>query len=207
MNEPKWIAIEGMDGSGKTTQAALLADRLRMAGIRVWSARVPGGCAVGSAVRELLATRTLQPYTEELLIAAAHYEFAVEACRHLALGEWVVSDRATLSARVYSTYGKLNPDLYMMIYTLGRIARSPDLTIVLDLEAESARRRATELGRRAAVSKYDLKPIEFYERIRRHYREAAKNEAVELLHVGDAPVADVTDALWAVLNLQAVSSP
>jgi dTMP kinase len=198
-----WIAIEGMDGSGKTTQAALLADRLRMENkVRVWQARVPGTGAVGYRVREILSdpSKDITPYTEELLIAAAHHEFSTEAVRRLARGEWVVSDRSWMSAPVYSTGGKLNPDLWTLLYGLAPLARVPDLTIVLDLEAADARARATRASRVGGIEVYDAKPVDFYERIRQGYRAMGAKDGVELLSVGGAPVAEVSEAIWRVLS-------
>jgi dTMP kinase len=150
MAGPRFISFEGVDGSGKTTQLARLAERLRAAGRDVLETREPGGAPGAEQIRRLLvegAPGRWSPETECLLFTAArrdHLERTIEPA--LAAGRTVLSDRFADSTRVYQ--GAARADLRGAVDALHAlmIGREPDLTLVLDLDPDEAHARGRARG-------------------------------------------------------------
>ncbi len=137
----RWIALEGGEGSGKSTQARRLA-----AALDAVLTREPGGTAVGSALRSLLLDSALdiEPRTESLLMAAdraAHVREVVLPA--LAQGRDVVSDRSAWSSLAYQGYGRgLDVDELWRLSDWAMGGRWPDVTILIDVPLDVARARA-----------------------------------------------------------------
>lgn len=148
MSRGRFITLEGGEGSGKSTQLALLAERLRAQGIHVVETREPGGTPGAAAIRELLVrgrTDRWDVMTEALLHFAARREHLAHIIAPaLDAGSWVVCDRFVDSTRAYQGYGQgLDLD---RIEALNRAVvgdLDPDLTIVLDITADRGLERAT----------------------------------------------------------------
>ena len=140
-----FITLEGGDGSGKSTQAEVLAIRLNELGVPVVWVREPGGTKVGTLLRWLLkftsAPRT--PETELLLFNASRSQLVSEKIRPaLELGEVVVSDRFADSTVAYQGYGRGIPlETVEAVNGVGTGGLKPDLTILLDLPPEERQRR------------------------------------------------------------------
>ncbi len=145
-----FITFEGIDGSGKTTQARLLAERLRGAGREVVLTREPGGSPGAEEIRALLLEGDPERWsaeTELLLFTAArrdHLERLIEPA--LAAGKVVICDRFADSTRVYQ--GTRSGDLRATVDALHRlmIGREPDLTFIIDMEPEAGLARARGRG-------------------------------------------------------------
>lgn len=145
-----FISFEGIDGSGKTTQAALLAETLRTAGHEVVLTREPGGSAGAEQIRRLLVEGSAErwsPETELLLFAAARRDHLERTIRPaLERGAWVITDRFVDSSRVYQ--GAARADLRHAVDSIHAlmIEIEPDLTFVIDMDPAEAlartRRRA-----------------------------------------------------------------
>jgi dTMP kinase len=166
-----FVTFEGVDGSGKSTQAKLLAKRLRSEGREVVLTREPGGTTTGERIREiLLHGEPLAPWAEAALFAAARAELLEEVVRPaLDRGADVVSDRYLDSSLAYQGIARglgLEP-----VLKLNRLATSgllPDRTFVILLPpAEAAARRSGELDR------IEREGVAFAEEVDRAYREIA----------------------------------
>lgn len=148
MNHGKFITLEGGEGSGKSTQARLLADRLaREHGISTLVTREPGGTPFAERLREVIldpAAGSHSALAEALVFYAARVDHLDNRILPaLARGEWVVSDRFSDSTRVYQGYAGAVDECVLDVLDLvvGRSQR-PDLTLVIDVPAEIGLARA-----------------------------------------------------------------
>lgn len=202
------ITLEGIDGTGKSTQHRLLVRHLRSEGYKVVSTREPGGTAVGERVRNiLLASRTgeLAPLAELALIYAARAQHLEEVVRPaLARGEIVVSDRFNDASIAYQGYGrKLG---VAAVRAFDRIVcghTQADLTIVLDLDPRVALGRAQdrEIRRNSTRGRFEAAGLEFHQRVRAGYLAIARREQRRVKVVkADRPVAEVQAEIREILN-------
>ena len=107
MERGKFITFEGIDGAGKSTQLAYLADHLRRQGRDVVVTREPGGTPVGEALRQIVLTQDMDPRTETLLMFAARAEHLARVIRPaIAAGRWVVCDRFSDASFAYQGGGR-----------------------------------------------------------------------------------------------------
>lgn len=152
MTRGRFIALEGGEGAGKSTQAKLLADALRQRGIDVVVTREPGGTAGAEAIRMLLLQTGGDgwlPRAEALLFAAArsdHVERLIEPA--LATGKWVICDRFIDSSRAYQGgAGGLSDEEIMTMHRVGSQGLFPDVTLLIEVSPDEA---ASRLKRRDA---------------------------------------------------------
>jgi dTMP kinase len=191
MSRAPFLSLDGLDGTGKSTQCRLLAEWLRGQGYAVTSCVDPGGTAVGNALRALLLDRRrdLDLTCEMLLFMASRAQLVAEVIRPaLEAGQAVVSDRFLLANVVYQGHaGGLAPE---RLWDIGRLATDgllPDLTLVLDLPPEQA---AARRGRPA--DRMESRDRDYQNRVREGFLIEARRQA-ELIRVVDAsqPVAEV----------------
>jgi dTMP kinase len=180
----RFITFEGIDGSGKSTQMRLLAERLRGQEREVFEAVEPGGTSVGAQIRRILldaANQDLRPTTELLLYFASRAQ-NVEQCilPALSASKIVLCDRFTDSTLAYQGYARgLGEDT---VLTLDRIACRglvPDLTLLIDVDLETgmARTRVRNAGATAAETRMDDQSIEFHRKVREAYLDLARKHA------------------------------
>ncbi|GGL42341.1 dTMP kinase [Phycicoccus endophyticus] len=167
-----FIAFEGGDGAGKSTQARLLADALRARGREVLLTRQPGGTELGSAIRDLvLHGGHVSPRAEALLFAADkahHVDLVVRPA--LAAGQVVLTDRYTDSAVAYQGAGRdLGADEVHDLQLWAVDGLVPDLTVVVDVAPDEGRRRRGEVHDRLE-SEADA----FHAAIREHFLAVAR---------------------------------
>ncbi|WP_280139202.1 dTMP kinase [Geodermatophilus dictyosporus] len=170
-----FVALEGGEGTGKSTQARLLLDWLGLHELPARLTHEPGGTAPGARIRSLLldpATGDLAPRAEALLYAAdrAHHVHAVVRPA-LEAGEVVVTDRYVDSSLAYQGAGRtLDLDEVRRISAWATGGLVPDLTVLLDLPPETGLARA--LGR-AAADRLESESLEFHQRVRATFRALA----------------------------------
>jgi dTMP kinase len=146
MSRGKFIALEGGEGAGKSTQARLLADGLRTLGHDVVTTREPGGTAGAEAIRSLLLGVEgdgWKPRAEALLFAAARSDHVERLIRPaLDAGKWVICDRFVDSSRAYQGGGGgLSDDEVMELHRIGSGGLLPDLTLLIEIDAEISNKR------------------------------------------------------------------
>jgi dTMP kinase len=182
-NRGIFITLEGIDGTGKSTQMRLLIKHLRQRGYRVVETREPGGTRLGERVRGiLLASRTgkLAPLAELALMYAARAQHLEEVVRPaLARGALVVSDRFNDASLAYQGYGRQIGEATVGV--LDRIicgTTQPDLTLLLDLDpgAALARAQGREVRRNSAHSRFESQGLKFHQRVRAGYLALARKQ-------------------------------
>lgn len=172
-----FVTLEGTDGVGKTTQAALLAQAVAATGREVVRLREPGGTAIGARVREVLLGREgegMCPECELLLFEAARAQLVREVVEPaLARGAFVLSDRFADSTLAYQAAGRGIPeDVVRRANALGTCGVTPDRTLVLDLDPKLAFARATAGG----ADRMEAAGLAFQRRVRQGYLDLAAGE-------------------------------
>ena len=188
-----FIALEGGEGAGKTTQARMLSIWLREQGFDVVTTREPGATKVGMRLRALLldtAHAGMSPRAEALMYAADRAEHvAAEISPALERGAVVITDRYTDSSLAYQGAGRdLHSEEIAWLSHWATDGLTPDLTILLDLPPQAG------LGRRASsADRLEAEPSEFHERVRAGFLALARNDPGRYL-VLDAtrPAAELT---------------
>ncbi len=184
-NEKKgvFISFEGGEGTGKTTQIALLADSLQKKGYEVAVTREPGGTPEAEKIRDLLVQREggdWTPMAESLLLFAArnmHVKDLIAPA--LAEGKVVICDRFTDSTRAYQSYGRgLDRNIVEGLNNLSLNGFSPSLTFILDMPVEQGLMRAEKrlADNLSQEDRFERMDVEFHERLRRGYLEIAEQE-------------------------------
>ena len=174
-----FITLEGPDGSGKTKQIQPLADFLIEKGFSVFTAREPGGTAIGDQVRNILMNlenTSMRPRTETLLFCSARAQLVDEVIRpHLDKGEVVLLDRYADSTMAYQGYGHQN-DLTLIknLLDFATGGLKPDLTFLLDVDPEVGLRRRQVGG--GEWNRLDAYQLQYHQRVRLGYLKMAAAE-------------------------------
>lgn len=188
-----YIALEGVDGSGKSTVAAALAARLEALGDGVVTVREPGGSSVGEVIRGLLLdSETLDERAEALLFAAQRAVLASEVIRPaLDAGKWVVSDRTFYSSIAYQGRARgLGEQQIRDLNEWAVAGTTPDLVVILDVEPSEA------LARQHRADRIGGEGVEFQKRVRTAYLELAESHPEQVLVLdGGLTVAEMVDRI------------
>lgn len=175
-----FITVDGPDGGGKTTQAALLAAHLQQRGMTVLVTREPGGTWLGERIRELLLERTgstapTDPLADAMLFDAARRQLVQEVIRPaLDSGETVICARFADSTLAYQGYGAgLDIDLLRRLNDLATDGLRPDLTIILDVPVEAGLARKAPGDVTRFEAEFDLG---FHRRVREGFLAIATAE-------------------------------
>ncbi|MGH9359004.1 MAG: dTMP kinase [Terriglobia bacterium] len=175
------ITLEGIDGTGKSTQIKRLAGWLRRRGFEVRVTREPGGTRAGEQIRKILlssATGSLAPLAELALMYAARAEHLDQIVRPaLAQGMIVISDRFNDASFAYQGFGRrLGERPVRLLDDLVCGPTQPDLTFVLDAPPGLALARTQSTARAASQRRFESSGVAFYRRVRRGYLAMARRD-------------------------------
>jgi len=177
----KFITFEGGEGTGKSTQAAMLAVRLESLGLTVELTREPGGSPGAEIIRHVLLTGAAKPLgadVEAMLFAAArddHVQCTILPA--LRSGKWVVCDRFADSTRVYQgILGHVDQRLINVLERVSVGSLTPDLTVILDLPVQLGLERAKLRRGNVQADRFEGEGAEFHEKLREAYLAIAASE-------------------------------
>jgi len=178
-----FITLEGIDGTGKSTQYRLLVSYLKQRGYVVCATREPGGTRAGEHIRGILlksSTGQIGAMAELALMYAARAQHLEEVVRPaLARGQVVVSDRFNDASMAYQGYGrKLGTQTVRAFDRIVCGTTQPDLTLVLDLSPRTALERAQgrERRRNSRRGRFEAESLAFHERVRQGYLAIAHQD-------------------------------
>lgn len=178
-----FITFEGIEGSGKSTQAEKLVQHLRQEGYPVEFVREPGGTVVGEAIRNVLADPTfteITPLTEVLLLSASRSQLVEQYIRpQLGEGKIVVCDRFTDSTMAYQGYGGgVHFTQIREVTDMCTWGVRPDLTILMDIDPERGlgRVRTRSVETLTRMDRLENMDMGYHERVREGYLEIASEE-------------------------------
>ena len=206
MSRGKFIAIEGCDGAGKTTQIMMLKDYLDSKGLKYILTREPGGTRISEKIRAVILDNEhveMHPVTEALLYVASRSQHVEEVILpHLLQGTHVICDRYVDSNLVYQGHARgLGIDT---VWEMNKVVVSkciPDATLFYDLDPEiSIQRRITSGGE---VNRLDNEKMEFHKKTREGFHIVAKrfNERYHVIDASQSVEAVFEDTKTAIDNL------
>jgi len=209
----KFITFEGGEGTGKSTQSAMLALRLESLGIRVQLTREPGGSPGAEIIRHVLLSGAAKPFgpeVEAMLFAAArddHVQCTILPA--LDAGKWVISDRFADSTRVYQ--GALGRVDQRLINSLQRVSigdLAPDLTVILDVPVELGLERVRLRRGEAKPDRFESENLEFHQKLREAYLAitAAEPERCVVIDAGGAKE-DIARQVWDAVKTRLEPEP
>lgn len=199
----RFITVEGSEGAGKSTNLAIVRERLEAAGLEVVMTREPGGTPLAEDVRGLLLARReegVDPLAELLLIFAARAQHLAALIRpSLERGAWVLCDRFTDATFAYQGGGReLGLEAVATLERLVHPTLQPDLTLLLDVPLAEGLERSRQRGE---LDRFEVEEVAFFERVRAVYLQRAREhprfrivDAGRALDAVAADVARITDA-------------
>ena len=199
-----FLVLEGPEGSGKSTQAQQLADRLQREGRMVVVTREPGGTPIGEQIRRVLldsANCAMLAETEALLLSAARAQHVAEVIRPaLAKGAVVVCDRYIDSTLAYQGGGRgLDVEALLRVQRFATGGLVPDLRILLDVPVEVGLKR--RLSGAGEVNRLDLAELSFHRRVRDAYlRLAAADQDGWVVVDAERPAGEVASSVYAAVT-------
>ena len=197
----KLIAFEGIDTSGKSTQARRLVRRLHRAGVPVVSTAEPGGTPIGESVRQILLSRdhaSLLPFSELLLFIVSRAQNTNEVILPaLRAAKTVVASRYRMSSMAYQGYGRgIDLDLIRDLNEIAAAGLHPDVTFLIDIPADVAvRRKTTESDR------IEVESLEFHRRVRAGFLELAQADPCAVVIDGDRDPDQIAEDVARYLQL------
>jgi dTMP kinase len=209
----RFITFEGPEGSGKSTQIRLLAEKLESSGLTVQCTREPGGTATGEAIRNLLqhdaVEEPLGERTELLLFTASRAQLMKRVILpSLEQGHWVLCDRFIDSTMAYQGFARgMDIEMLDRINDFAIFGRKPDLTILLDLDIERGFERLAEryAGGNGGADRFEREARNFHHRVREGYHWLAAREPERFRIVNtDRSIDVVSSDIWALVEDQLV---
>jgi dTMP kinase len=207
VTEGGFITLEGGEGTGKSTQARLLVERIRAVGGEAVATREPGGSPKAERIREALLAGRIKPYgafAEALMFQAARIDHVDSRIRPaLKRGAWVICDRFIDSTRVYQgTLGEIAADKLAALEAVAVAGLMPELTFILDLAPETGLARAARRRQPGeATDRFESETISFHRRLRQGFLDIASAEPQRCV-VLDASLAPelLAETAWEALS-------
>ncbi len=205
----KFITLEGPEGSGKTTQANLLVERLKKLGREAMYVREPGGTPTGEAIRQILqydkAGEPICPETEVLLFAASRAQLV----RHVIIpalekGTIVICDRFADSTTAYQGYGRgFSVEQMLAINQFAIDGAVPDVTLLLDLDVSVGFQRIVQRHKTSSTTwdRIEREEKAFHEKVRNGYLELARRwpERFKVVNA-QGSTGDVEKDIWRIVG-------
>jgi dTMP kinase len=203
---PMFLTFEGIDFSGKSTQARLLVERLEK-NHTVRLIREPGGTRISERLREILLDKRhleLTDVAELFLFEASRAQLVAEVIRPaLERGEFVICDRYFDSTTAYQGFGRgIDIGAIAGINTLATGGTDPDLTFIIDIPVEEIERRKQSAG--LIFDRMEISGRQFYERVRAGYEHLSRTMERMVLINGTRPVQDIHQEIWKTLVLRRI---
>jgi len=198
-----FISLEGIEGTGKTTQAAYLFDRLTALGFGCLLTHEPGDTIIGERIREVLLHtdhKEMTFMTELLLYNAARAQLLDEKIRPaLAKGMVVITDRFSDSTVAYQGYGRgIDLGIIANLDLIATNGAKPDLTLLFDLDIETGLRRNRKINK---IDRLELEEIEFHKRVRQGFIEITGKEPGRVRIIdASLPLEKVREAAWKIVS-------
>jgi len=185
MHKARFISVEGIDGAGKSTHLAPMAQWIRAQGHDLVVTREPGGTALGEALREMVLHQPMNADSEALLMFAARCEHVTTVIAPaLQRGAWVLSDRFADASFAYQGGGRGVALAHLQQLELWVLAGlQPDLTFLFDLDPTTAHQRVVQGS--PVLDRFEQERGEFFARVREAYLARAQAEP-QRFHVLDA---------------------
>jgi dTMP kinase len=202
-----FITLEGIEGSGKSTQLRMLASHLRASGRTVVETKEPGGTPLADRIRAILldSASVIDPIAEVLLFAASRRQHTTEVIEPShARGEVILCDRYADSTLAYQGFGRcIDLDRLRVLNDWATNGRRPELTLLLDLPEETGLRRARTRNAAATEDegRFEAEDLRFHRRVREGYLALAMSEPHRFAVVdADAPAELVFERLLTVVR-------
>jgi dTMP kinase len=199
-----FMTFEGSEGCGKSTQAERLAKRLARSGVPYLVTREPGGTPIGESIRELLQfaphNSGMTPETELLLFEASRSQLVRETIKPaLERGVCVIADRFFDSTTVYQGAARsLDRKIVERLNAFAVGDCVPDITFVLDVDASTAELRMRKPRR---ADRMEQEPAEFYDRVRKAYRDLAAREPNRIVLIDGSRDKDIIEhEIWQIVS-------
>ena len=193
-----FITFEGLDGCGKTTQLARLAENLKARNLEVLATREPGGSAIGERIRSILLdsrTAGLSSYAELALMfadRAQHVEEVIQPA--LKMGKIVLCDRYTDSTEAYQGYGRrLGSEVVLNLHRELCCDLWPDLTLLLETDTDSAVNRARNRNKStsSAEGRFEAEAAVFFRRVQKGFETIARRERKRVVRIAPGTIQSV----------------
>lgn len=195
-----FLSFEGIDGSGKTTQATLLAEKLTADGHSVLFLREPGGTEISEQIRQILLNKKnlkMTQLSELLLFSASRSQLVTEVIKPaLAKGTIVITDRFADSTTAYQGYGRgLHLGGVKNINSIATAGLSPKRTFFIDIPVSTMYERRRSSGQE--IDRMEMSTEEFYHRVREGYLDMSKEEPGRIVTIdGRQPIDIIQGIIW-----------
>ena len=198
LNKSYFITFEGIDGSGKSTQAKLLIKKLGSSSIQTCFIREPGGTKISEEIRHVLLNKRDEDMidrTEALLMCASRAQLTKNIIiPELESGKWVIADRYSDSTLAYQGGGRgIDLDCLIKLNEFATFGTVPDITFYIDIDAETGFQRRKNIS----ADRIESAGIEFQDKIRIKYLEIIDYFSERCVHVdGNLSIDAISEIIW-----------